>query len=332
VPAAGLRWGLIGASDIAAGSIIPAIRSQPASSVVAVYSRSAARGADYAGRHGIGRHHDDLGALLAQDVDAVYVSSTNDLHHSQVVAAAQAGKHVLCEKPLSMDHATGAAMVLACQEAGVVLATNHGRRHDPAVRAVRDLLSSGRLGTPLAARTANGTSLPERLRGWRLTDPGAGGGVVLDLVVHEADTLRFVLGDEPTAVHATTATHRLATGGLEDSVMGVLHMAGGLLASFFCSFATPYGPTGLEVTGTEGAVTTRRGTGGAPGLVLEHAGGVEDVVLPAAGPVGEATVAAFEAAVRGEGPPTATGQDGLRSLDVALATLESARGGRRVPV
>ena len=326
----GLRWGIIGASDIAATSIIPAIRAQPGSTVVAVYSRSAERGTTYAATQGISRSHDRLEAVL-QDVDAVYVSSTNDLHESQTVAAAGAGRHVLCEKPLALDRAGAIAMVEACRTAGVVLATNHGRRHDPALRAARDVIRSGRLGTPLAVRTANGSLLPERLRGWRLDDPHAGAGVVLDLVVHEADSLRFVLEDEPVSVHASVATQGMAAGSVEDGVMGVLRTAGGVMASFYCSFATPCGPNGMEVHGTQASLRTGHSRG-APRLTLQHPGGEEDVVLPPAQPVGIATVAAFEAAVRGEGAPTATGEDGLRSLEVALATLRSAREGRVVPI
>ena len=325
----GLRWGLVGASDIAATSIVPAIRAQPGSSVAAVFSRSATRGTDYAARHGIGRSTVRLDDLLA-DVDAVYVSSTNDLHREQTLAAAAAGRHVLCEKPLALTRDDAVAMVEACRREGVVLATNHGRRGDPALRAARDLVRTGRLGTPLAARADGAGLLPERLRGWRLSDPAAGAGVVLDLVVHEADTLRFVLADEPVAVHASTAAQGLASGGVEDAAMGVLRMASGLLASFYCSFTTPCGPSGLEVHGTEASMVTRRQPGSAATLVLRRPDGSHDVALPDAPPVGEVTVAAFEAAVRGDGVPTATGEDGLRSLDVALAVAESARDGRVV--
>lgn len=324
-------WGLVGASDIAAQSLVPAIRAQPDSRVIAVHSRSPERGAAYAGQHGIERAYDRLADLLADpQVDAVYVSTTNDRHAGEVLAAARAGRHVLCEKPLATDLDDARAMVAACHEAGVVLATNHGRRHEPAVRELRRLVRDGRLGTVLAARTSTGTLLPERLRGWRLGDPSAGAGVVLDLVVHEADTLRFVLDEEVAEVTALTASQGMGSNGVEDSVAGALRLRGGALVSYTCAFDQPYGENGTAVLGSEASAVLRRGEPTV--LLLSDADGETRVPLPEAPPVGELTVRAFESALRGEGEPTATGVDGLRSLEVALAALESAQTGRTVVV
>jgi len=324
-----LRWGLIGASDIAATSMIPAIRAH-GGGVVGVYSRSAARGAEYAREHDIPNSFDDLHSLLSDRVDAVYVSTTNERHHEETLAAAAAGKHVLCEKPLALSLDAAADMVAACRSAGVVLATNHGRRHDGGLRAARDIVRSGRLGTIISARTSNAVELPERLRGWRLSDSSAGAGVVLDLVVHEADTLRFVLDQDPVQVTALTGSHGMASPGVEDEVMGVLRMGSGLLASYACSFITPCGHVGLDVNGTDASLSVQRLPGQEPTATLRHRFGQEDISLPEAEPLGHATVRAFAAAVRGEGEPTASGEDGLRSLAVALASLESARSGQTV--
>ncbi len=326
----GLRWALVGASDIAAGSILPGIRAQPGSRVLAVHSRSPERGAAFARRHGIGRSYDDLSVLLADpEVDAVYISTRNDRHAAETVAAAEAGRHVLCEKPLALTLDDARAAVAAAHRAGVVLATNHGRRNDPAVRAARDLVRAGRLGTPLAARTASAVLLPERLRSWRL-DEAAGGGVTLDLLVHDADVLRFVLDDEVVAAQAEATAP--AGVGVETIVAGVLTMASGLPAAFLCSFSTPHGPSTLDVYGTEASLEAWREPGRPSRLTLRTPAGVEQVPLAAAPPVGVATVAAFEAAVRGDGLPTATGEDGLASLAVALIARASARSGRREQV
>jgi 1,5-anhydro-D-fructose reductase (1,5-anhydro-D-mannitol-forming) len=325
----GVRWGLIGASDIAATSIIPGIRAQPGSRIVAVHSRSTERGAAYARRHGIDRSYDTLAGLVSDpEVEAVYVSTTNERHAAEAIAALDAGRHVLCEKPLALDLRDAREMVDAAARTGVVLATNHGRRNDPAVRAARDLVRAGTLGTPLAARTATAFLLPERLRGWRLQgEPG--GGVTLDLLVHDADTIRFVLDDDITSVQAST---RGPAGngvlGSEEIVAGVLTTSRGLLASFLCSFSTPHGGgSTLEVLGDRASLRAARQPGGPSSLLLRTAAGEEPVPLPEAPPVGEATVAAFEGAIRGVGRPSATGEDGVASLAVALAALESARTG-----
>jgi len=298
---------------------------------MAVHSRSQGHGAGYARKWDIPYAYNDLDALLSDNlIDAVYVSTTNERHHEATIAAASAGKHVLCEKPLALNLDDATSMVETCREAGVVLGTNHGRRNDASVRAAQELVRSGRLGTLLSARTSNCTELPERLRGWRLTDVSAGAGAVLDLAVHEADTLRFVLADEPGEVTAFTGSHGLSSAGVEDSVMGLLKMESGLLASFACSFATPCGEVGFELHGSKASLFARRRLGQDPIVWVRSPGDEEVIRAASAEPIGHATVRAFEAAVRGEGSPTASGEDGLRSLAVALGVAESAVSGRAV--
>src|SRR5688500_6354888 len=97
-----MRWTLIGASDIAATRVVPAMRAI-GHEVVGVMSSSRDRGERYATQHGLGRNTDVLAEALAWDADAVYISTTNGLHRDQAIAAARAGRHVLCEKPLALD-------------------------------------------------------------------------------------------------------------------------------------------------------------------------------------------------------------------------------------
>src|SRR5262249_43437795 len=120
-----LRWGLIGASTIAREWVLDAIRAQQGNTVSTVLSTDAGRGADFARAHGIPSSYTELTRLLSDpSIDAVYVSTTNELHKLQVLAAAAAHKHVLCEKPLALNLADAGEMVAACARAGVVLATN----------------------------------------------------------------------------------------------------------------------------------------------------------------------------------------------------------------
>ena len=117
----GLRWGLVGASTIAAEHMIDAFRAN-GGDVVAVMSSDADRATQYATKHGIAKATTDLGALVEdKGVDAVYVSTTNELHRDQVFAAAAAGKHVLCEKPLALTLTDARAMVAECRKRGVVM-------------------------------------------------------------------------------------------------------------------------------------------------------------------------------------------------------------------
>ena len=119
-----IRWGLIGASTIAKQYMIAAIRNQPDGEIAAVMSSSPERAAAYAREQGIPAGVSSLPDLLATDIDAVYISTTNELHLEQALAAASAGKHVLCEKPLALTAADARRIVAACKDAGVVL--RHG--------------------------------------------------------------------------------------------------------------------------------------------------------------------------------------------------------------
>jgi len=122
-----------------------------------------------------------LPALLADPrVDSVYVSTTNELHKAQTLAAAAAGKHVLCEKPLALSVAAAREMIAACAAAGVVLGTNHHLREAASHRKIRELVRSGAIGKPRFAKVFHAGLLPPHLQGWRLRDPGAGAGAILD--------------------------------------------------------------------------------------------------------------------------------------------------------
>src|SRR4051812_2332163 len=112
-----IRWGLIGASTIARQFMIAAIRNQPDGAISAVMSSSPERAAAYARENAIDQAFSSLDALLGADIDAVYISTTNELHLEQAIAAARAGKHVLCEKPLALSSADALEIVAACRGA-----------------------------------------------------------------------------------------------------------------------------------------------------------------------------------------------------------------------
>jgi len=325
-----LGWGLVGASNIAREWMIDAIRAQPGNDVVAVMSSDAQRGAAYAARHGIAAAVTSIDELIANpSVEAVYISTTNELHAPQAIAAARAGKHVLCEKPLAMTLSDARAIVDACRGAGVVLATNHHLRSAASHQAIRRLLHEGAIGQPLFARVFHAVALPEQLRGWRLHKPDAGGGVILDITVHDVDTLRFVLDAEPVEAVAMTQCN----GPVEDGVMAVLRFANGVLAQLHDAFNVAHAGTGIEIHGSAGSiigrnVMTQRPVGD---VLLRSAEGERDVHLEHHN-LYAYSLAQFNAAVRGESSPAASGEDGVRSLAGALAVAEASRTGQRTPV
>jgi 1,5-anhydro-D-fructose reductase (1,5-anhydro-D-mannitol-forming) len=327
-----MNWGLIGASTIASEHVIGALRSN-GHDIVGVMSGDAARGADYAARHTIPRSTTDLDALLGlPGLDAVYISTTNEKHHSQALAAIAAGKHVLCEKPLAMTGAEAAEMVRAAQAKGVVFATNHHLRNAGSHLAIRDLITGGRIGRVLSVRVFHAVHLPPHLQGWRINDAGAGGGVIPDITVHDADTVRFYLGEDPVEVVAMAGASGMGAG-VEDSVMSTWSMPSGVMVQTHESFTHPFAGSGVEVHGTEGSifgrgVMTQRPVGEVELVDASgrHAVKFDGYDLYARG------IELFAEAVAGRGRPSADGVDGVKSLAVAMAVGDAARTGRAVRV
>lgn len=327
-----MKWGLIGASNIAESRMIQAFRGN-GQDIISVQSGGQSRANDFAAKNDIAHATTDLAELLAQPgLDAVYISSTNEKHFEQAMAAIAAGKHVLCEKPLSMNVADAVTMVTAAADAGVVFGTNHHLRNAGSHRAIRDAIRQGDIGEILSARVFHAVFLRAALQGWRVDNPGAGGGVILDIVVHDADTVRFHLDEDPAEVVAMSSDARWGNG-VEDSVMSVWTMPSGVQVQTHESFTHAHAGTGIEIHGTEGSIVAR-------GVMTQNPGGEVllrkgDAVTPIAFEQEDLYLRgarAFGEAVAGKGRPAADGRDGIASLAVALAVASAAKSGRRVAV
>lgn len=325
-----MRWGLVGASTIAAEHMIRAIRAS-GGDVAVVMSSDEGRGRSYAQTHGIARSTTDLDAVL-DGVDAVYISTTNEKHLPQALAAIEAGRHVLCEKPLAMSVADAVEMVRAAEAKGVVFGTNHHLRNAGSHLAIRDLVASGRIGRVLSMRVFHAVHLPPHLQGWRINDKSAGGGVIPDITVHDADTVRFHLGEDPVDVVAQMGVSGMGAG-VEDSAMSVWTMPSGAMVQAHESFTHPFAGTGIEIHGIEGSIFAR-------GVMTQRPVG-EVSLVDAAGrhevpfeghDLYERAVRIFAEAAAGRGRPWADGVDGVKSLAVALAVRDAAETGRRVTV
>ncbi len=330
---AAVNWVFVGASTIAGQYLVGAVRAEQENDVRWVISGSADRAAAFAGAYGIARFGTDLAEALADPaVDAIYISSTNEKHHGQAMAAIAAGKHVLCEKPLATTVTDAQDMVRAAEKAGVVFATNHHLRSAGSLRAIRDLIAAGKVGKVLSLRVFHAVELPVHLRGWRLDNPAAGGGVIADLTVHNADTVRFLLGEDPVSVVA----HMDATGmgqGVEDSAMSVWAMPSGTMVFSHESFTHPFAVSGLEVHGTEGSILARAVLSQDPvgEIDLITAQGTARVEFDRCA-IYQSVVRNFCAAVNGTQKPAASGRDGVKSLQIADAVRDAARTGQRQAV
>jgi predicted dehydrogenase len=187
--------------------------------VVAIGSRDPGRAAAVAERHGIARVHGSYEALLADpDVDAVYVPLPNHLHSEWTIAAARAGKHVLCEKPLALTSADAERMVEVCRAEGVALMEAFMYRLHPSWVAVRQLVASGRIGRLAAVSSwfSYFNDDPANIRNIR----AYGGGALFDIGCYSVNLSRMLFGSEPERVEASV---------LRDPASGVDVLTSGLL-------------------------------------------------------------------------------------------------------
>ena len=190
-----MRFGLLGAGTI--GQIrARAIAGTAGLDLVAAYDVDAAAARALAGRHGAAAVTDPSELLRRDDIDAVIVSSPPQYHEEQALAALDAGKHVLCEKPLANSADAARRMVEAALDAGLVLTTGFNHRYFPAVRFVRETLESGLIGDLDHVRAFAGHPGLSEFRSASEHDPAViGGGAMMDVGVHMTDLARHLLGD-----------------------------------------------------------------------------------------------------------------------------------------
>ncbi|MFQ6094427.1 MAG: Gfo/Idh/MocA family protein, partial [bacterium] len=192
-----VRWGIIGCGDVADRKSGPAFNQVEGSELVAVMRRDAAKSREFAKKHGAKKWYTKVENLLAdEDINAIYVATPVHLHCEHTIAAADAGKHVLCEKPMAVNVAQCQQMIQACKSNGVKLMIAYYRRFYPSVKKMKEVMESGAIGDIVLARVnLTGYYNPSQPGEWR-TDPLiAGGGVMMDVGSHRLDLLIHLLGD-----------------------------------------------------------------------------------------------------------------------------------------
>ncbi len=243
-----LRWGIMGCARITRRGLVPGIRASASGVLQAIASRDLGLAREWATEFGIPGAHGSYQDLLEDpEVDAVYLPLPNELHRPWVTAAADAGKHVLCEKPLALDAREAAAMADHCRSRGVLLMEAFMWRHQPRAIDLRRLVRDGAIGELRLIRSS--FSFPIAAGDWRL-DPARGGGALWDVGCYGVSAARFFAGAEPTRWHAIE--HRGPTG-VDMTLAAVLEFPGGVLATVDCSFEQPY-RCSVEIVGTRGVL------------------------------------------------------------------------------
>ena len=251
-----LNWGLIGTGDIARKRVAPALRDSPTCEFVAVSRARAALAEGFAKAFGARKSYADWHELLADDdIDAVYIATPVDLHAEQTIAAAEAGKHVLCEKPMAMDVRECDRMIDACRAHGVALGVAYYRHFYPAVLRLKDILSSGEIGRPVLAQInafERFNPAPGEPRYWFVQKARAGGGPMFDFGCHRIEVLMNLLGSvsEVRGLVANVIFDRE----VEDTAAALFKFENGACATLTVTHAANEPQDTLQVYGTEGSV------------------------------------------------------------------------------
>jgi myo-inositol 2-dehydrogenase/D-chiro-inositol 1-dehydrogenase len=332
--AAPLGVALIGSGRMGSFHAETLARRLPGARLAAVVDAAPGAAERLVGTLGEGRAYTDAAQLWDDaDVDAVVIATPARTHADLVAAAAGAGKAVFCEKPMAVTLAHADRAIDAARAAGVVLQVGFNRRFAPDWAAARQLIDSGRLGTPRLLRSLTrdpGGFDPARV----LPDT-----IFLETLIHDFDTLRFLNpGAEPVEVHAIAdalVEPEWRNRGLLDTAVVVVRFDNGAIATAEACFQASYGyDIRGEVLGSGGMA--QMGDGRRTGLVFSDAAGRQietargDQELFAGAYVAE--LAAFVEAVRGGSPAPVTGEDAREALAIAVAAAESVRIGRPVRI
>lgn len=316
-----LKWGLLSTANINR-RLIPAIRAARRAELVAVASRDLARAEAYAARWEIPRAHGSYEALLADpEIDAVYISLPNSLHAEWTVRAAQAGKHVLCEKPLAISLAEVDQVSAAAESAGVVVSEAVMYLYHPLLHKARQLVRDGAIGQVRLVRGAF-TILLQRPGDVRW-DAALGGGSLWDVGSYPVSFIRWLAG-EPQQVFGWQV---MSDSGVDAAFAGLLRCGNGVLGAFDCGFQHQFRME-AEVVGSEGVLIVERPyiVGAESRLVLRREEEEEVVSLPAADPY-QCEVEALTAAVLDGTPVPVPLTSSRANVATLLALYESARRG-----
>ncbi|MEA2179570.1 MAG: hypothetical protein QOG77_2867 [Solirubrobacteraceae bacterium] len=315
-----LRWGLLSTA-----AINGALLGSGHPGMHAVASRSPERAEAYAREHGLPRWHGSYEELLADaEIDAVYVPLPNSLHVEWSVRALEAGKHVLCEKPMSRHPDDVERAFDVAEREGRVLAEAFMWRHHPAIARARELIEGGAIGRVRVARA--GFAFVARAPDIRL-DAALEGGGLMDVGSYCVSGLRALAGAEPERVYAEQVT---GADGVDVALVATLRFPGDILGVMDCGLSYAERDE-LEAIGDEGTLSMYDPWHGRESAIEVRArdGSVQRIDIEPANSYA-LELADFEAAVRGERPPLLGRDDAVAQARTIAALYRAAEEGRPV--
>ena len=342
-----LKWGVIGSGGIAGRRTIPeGITKAQNSELSVVFDINQQANAEVAKEYGAGQAA-SINELLDADLDVIYVATPAHLHAEQVRACAEAGKHVLCEKPLGMTVAEAEGMIELCRQKGIKLGCAFMMRfvaqHQEALR----LINEGRLGRPVYARAQLSCWYPPIEGAWRQDPATGGGGSLIDMGGHCIDLLEMFFGRiARVSCFINNSVHNYKS---EDSATAMLCFENGALATVDTFFCIPDNSSKnvLELYGSNGSIlaqgTIGQGPAGRMVAFLEQDGKDYDAQQSRSAAEGlaiepepvntyQAEIEEFSRAVLEDREPVISGELGLRSQKILTACYESARLGKVIDI
>ncbi|GMK48625.1 dehydrogenase [Paenibacillus glycanilyticus] len=322
-----LKIGLISFAHGHAYSYLASLAAMPEVEIVGIADESQSRVASIVERTGL-PYYADYRELLATDADAIVICSENVHHARHAIAAAEARKHVLCEKPLGISVSEMERMIAAARDNGVQLMTAFPCRYLPAVTGAKAAIERGDIGDIVAVKGTNHGTNPG---GWFTDRALSGGGALLDHTVHVMDLLNWMIGSEVKEVYGYAAS-RFGETKIDDAGLVHVKFAGGAFAVIDTSWSRPksfptWGDVTMEIIGTKGSISV-------DGFAQKN-----EVYSDLAGKgswsywgddMDRLMIESFVGSLLEGRPVPITGEDGLRSAAVALAAYESAKLGQPV--
>jgi D-xylose 1-dehydrogenase (NADP+, D-xylono-1,5-lactone-forming) len=322
-----LRWGVVGCAGIAVNSVIPGIQLSDTGEVTAIASRGIAKAEETAAKLGIAKAYGSYEEIIAdQEIDAIYIPLPNHLHMEWSIRAMEAGKHVLCEKPIALNAEQAQRMADAAAKHGVHLAEAFMYRNHPRYDEIKAIIDAGEIGELRGihgAFTFNnaGDSANVRYRKeW-------GGGSLYDVGCYPISAARMILGAEPEAatVHALISPQH---DNVDMMASGILEFPNNVALTFDCGMWAAFRNT-LEILGTDGRIEVPAAFIGDATFYVHNRDGKREVTQPS---LNQYALQAdtFARNVWGEEAVRYAPSDAVANMKVIDACLESAYNRKRV--
>ena len=320
-----VNWAIVGVGDIAGKRVGPAIIEQPDSTLRACVARRPEARKGEIEALGPTKVYTEVAPMLADpQVDAVYLATPVSAHARHAIAALQAGKDVLVEKPMALDAAEAAAMCRAARQTGRRLAVAYYRRFWPRFQLVKDMLDRGDFGQVVLVRMALSSWYrpdPDAPGAWRVKRDQSGGGVLCDVGSHRFDLLAWWFGlPDRVAARVETATHDYE---VEDSASALMTLpeGGHFTGSFLWN--TKMWADEIDVVGTEARVSLNPTDG--EEAVVAVGRDVQRRPIPKPANAHYDLVDDFARAIIEQRPPRFTGADGMKATQIIDAVYQASR-------